>query len=133
MQSSSLKSMEKTSALDQDHRQSSSKNCACQTATKDLARPGETQAKHGLYQHLHNNVFFYSGLLLPMTIVKIRTHLHTEVTSSNAFQGTILWLLPKKHCMSSPTDSRRLQGINSFCRIQATVMSTHWLFLAHVQ
>jgi len=43
MQSSSLKSMEQTSDLDQAHRQSSGKNCACQTATKGLARPGESQ------------------------------------------------------------------------------------------
>lgn len=45
MQSSSLKGMEQTSALDQDHRQRSSKNCACQTVTKGLARPGESQTR----------------------------------------------------------------------------------------
>lgn len=67
--------------------------------------PGLKKAKHGLYEHQHN-VFFYSGLLLAMTFVKIRTHFHLEVTSSNVSQGTNLWLQPKIHCMSSPTDSK---------------------------
>lgn len=93
--------------------------------------PGRRNAKHRLLQHLH--VFFYSGFLLPMTFVKVRTLFHLEVTGSDAPQGTSLWLQPKKHCLSSSIDSKGLQGINSLCRIQATVTSTHRLFLAHVQ
>lgn len=50
--------------------------------------PGLGKAKHGLYQHLHNNVFFYSGFLSPMTFVKVRTLSHLEATGSNALNWT---------------------------------------------
>ena len=87
--------------------------------------PGLGKAKHRLYHYLHNNVFFYSGFLSPMMFARVRAPFHLEVTGSDACQGTSLRLQPKIHCMSSPTDSQGLQGINSLWRVQATVMSTH--------
>lgn len=60
--------------------------------------PGLQKAKHGLYQHLHNNVFFYSGFLSPMTFCQSK---NSFSSGGNWFkcielnQGTSLWLQPK--------------------------------------